>query len=38
MHNRRKRKRKAIQLDCALSVAKVQAIVIQNQVKAEIKE
>jgi hypothetical protein len=38
MHNRRKRKRKAIQSDRALSVAEVQATVIQNQVKAEIRE
>jgi hypothetical protein len=38
MHNRRKRKRKAIQSDRALSVAEVQATVTQTQVKAEIRE
>jgi hypothetical protein len=38
MHERRKKKRKAIQSDCALSVAEVQATVIQNHVEAEIRE
>jgi hypothetical protein len=38
MHERRKRNRKAIQSDRALSVAEVQATVIQNYVEAEIRE
>jgi hypothetical protein len=38
MHKRRTRKRKAILSDCALSVAKGQAIVIQTQIEAEIRE
>jgi hypothetical protein len=38
MHNRRKRKRKAIQSDRALSVAEVQATVTQTQVEAKIRE
>lgn len=38
IHNRRKRKRKAIQSDHALSVAEVQATVTQTQVEAEIRE
>jgi citrate synthase len=38
MNERRKRKRKAIQSDRALSVAEVQATVIQNHVEAEIRE
>jgi hypothetical protein len=38
MHKRRTRKRKAIQSDCALSVAEGQAMVIQTQIEAEIRE
>ena len=38
MHERRKRKRKAIQSDHALSVAEVQALVVQTYVEAEIRE
>jgi hypothetical protein len=38
MNERRKRERKAIKSDRALSVAEVQATVIQNQVEAEIRE
>jgi len=38
MHKRRTRKRKAIQSDCALSVADVQDTVIQNHAEAEIRE
>jgi hypothetical protein len=38
MYTRRTRKRKAIQSDCALSVAKVQAMVIQTHIKAETRE
>lgn len=38
MHIRRKRKRKAIQSDCALSVSEVQAIVDQDHIEAEIRE
>jgi hypothetical protein len=38
MHKRRTRKRKVIQSDCALSVAEVQATVIQNHIEAEIRE
>ena len=38
MHERRKRKRKAIQSDYALSVAKGQALVVQTHVKAGIRE
>jgi hypothetical protein len=38
MYNRRKRKKKAIQSDRALSVTEVQATVTQTQVKAEIRE
>ena len=38
MNERRKRERKAIQSDRALSVAKAQAAVIQNHVEAEIRE
>jgi hypothetical protein len=38
MYKRRTRKRKAIQSDCALSVAKVQATVIQTHIEAEIRE
>jgi hypothetical protein len=38
MHTRRTRKRKAIQSDCALSVAEVQATVIQTHIEAEIRE
>jgi hypothetical protein len=36
MHERRKRKRKAIQSDHALSVAKGQALVVQTHVEAGI--
>jgi hypothetical protein len=32
------RKRKAVQSDCALSVAEVQATVIRNHIEAEIRE
>jgi hypothetical protein len=38
INERRKRKRKALQSDRALSVAKAQAAVIQNHVKAGINE
>ena len=38
IHKRRKRKRKAIQLDYALSVAKGQALVVQTHVEARIRE
>jgi hypothetical protein len=38
IHTRRKRKRKAIQSDCALSVAEVQATVIQTHNEAETRE
>jgi hypothetical protein len=38
INERRKRDRKAIKSDRALLVAEVQATVIQNQVKAEIRE
>jgi hypothetical protein len=38
MHKRRKKKRKAIQADRALSVAKVQATVIQDHIEAETRE
>ena len=38
MHERRKRKRKVIQSDHALSVAEVQALVVQTHVEAEIRE
>jgi hypothetical protein len=38
MHERRKRKRKVIQSDHALSVAEVQALVVQTYVEAEIRE
>jgi uncharacterized membrane protein YdfJ with MMPL/SSD domain len=38
MHKRRTRKRKAIQSDCALSVAEGQATVIQTHIEAEIRE
>jgi hypothetical protein len=38
MYERRKRKRKVIQSDHALSVAKVQALVVQTHVEAEIRE
>jgi hypothetical protein len=38
MHERRKKKRKAIQADRALSVAEVQATVIQDHVEAETRE
>jgi hypothetical protein len=38
MHKRRKKKTKAIQADRALSVAKVQATVIQDHVEAETRE
>jgi hypothetical protein len=38
IHIRRTRKRKAIQSDCALSVAEVQATVIQTHIEAEIRE
>jgi hypothetical protein len=38
MHTRRTRKRKAIQSDYALSVAKVQATDIQTHIEAETRE
>jgi hypothetical protein len=38
MHTRRTRKRKAIQSDCALSVAEVQATDIQTHIEAETRE
>ena len=38
MHERRKRKRKAIQSDHALSVAEGQALVVQTHVEAGIRE
>jgi hypothetical protein len=38
MHKRRTRKRKTIQSNCALSVAEVQAMVVQNHIEIEIRE
>jgi hypothetical protein len=38
IHKRRTRKRKVIRSDCALSVAGVQATVIQTHIEAEIRE
>jgi len=38
MHVRRKRKRKAIQSDYALSVSEVQAMADQDHIEAEIRE
>ena len=38
MHKQRKRKRKTIQSDYALLVAKVQALVVQTHIEAEIRE
>lgn len=38
MHIRRKRKRKAIQSDHALSVSEVQAMVDQDRIEAEVRE